>query len=148
MYIRRWTQRQGVYILADPGVDRHHLIIWNTHSVFPSSWSHALLPSFPGPTRYVWFLMHSSQAFIDPLHLCGSSWLGIPSYPLTLLLHSSSKNRSFSWILFGCHARCRGVLMMGYYSASSTISPHRDWVNSEIHSKAMIRQVWRCAWRP
>jgi len=32
--------------LEDPGVDRHHLIIHNTHCIFCSSWSHAHLPSF------------------------------------------------------------------------------------------------------
>jgi len=36
----------GSIYLGDRGVDRHHLIIGNTHSIFPRSWSHALLPSF------------------------------------------------------------------------------------------------------
>ena len=135
----------GSIYLADPGVDRHHLIIRNTHSIFPSSWSHA---SFDRPTQFVWFLMHSFQAFIDPRNLCGSSWPGIPAYPLTLFLRSSSKNRSFSRIPFGCHVRCGGVLMMGCLPSSATISPHRDRVNSEIHSEAMIEQVCRCTWRP
>jgi len=47
----------GSIYLADPGVDRHHLIIRNRHSIFPSSWSHALLPSFDRSTQFVWFIM-------------------------------------------------------------------------------------------
>jgi len=114
---------ESIY-LGDPGVDRHHLIIRNTHAFFPCSWS------------------HPCWAFIDPHNLCGSSWPGIPSYPLTLFLHSSSQNRSFSWILFGCYARCSGVLMMGCLPSSSTILPQRDWVNLEMHSEAIIVQTW------
>jgi len=138
----------GSIYLADAGVDRHHLIIRNTHSIFPSSWSHALLPSFQRPTHFVWFLMRSFQAFLDPCNLCGSSWPGIRAYPLTLFLHSPSKNRYFSRVPFRCHVRSGGVLRMGCLPSSSTISPHHDRVNSEILSEAMIEQVWICTWRP
>jgi len=65
--------------LGDPGVDRYHLSIQrNTRSVSPSSWFHPLASSFCRSTPFVWFLMS-----------------GIPSYPLTLFLCSSSLNRSF-----------------------------------------------------
>jgi len=146
---------ESIY-LGDPGVDRYHRIIRNTHSFFPSSWSHAPLPSFHRSTQFVWFLTHSSQAFIDPCNLCGSSWPGIPSYPLTLFLRSSSQNGSFSGILFGYYARCGGVLMMGCLPSSSTVSPHRDRVNLEMDSEAVIVRTWRlivrvwryALWRP
>jgi len=46
----------GIY-LEYPGVDRHHLDIRNTHCIFPSKRSHALLPSFRICTQYVWFIM-------------------------------------------------------------------------------------------
>jgi hypothetical protein len=134
--------------MGDPGVDRHHLIIRNTHSIFHSSWSHALLPCFHRSTQFVWVLTHSCQAFIDLRNLCGSLWPGIPSNPLTLFLRSSSQNRSCSRIPFGCHARCSRVLMMDCLLSSSTVSPHRDRVNSELHSEAVIEQVWRCIRRP
>jgi hypothetical protein len=47
----------GSTYLEDPRVDRHNLNIQNTHSIFPSSWSHALLPSFCRSTQFVWFMM-------------------------------------------------------------------------------------------
>jgi hypothetical protein len=131
----------GSIYLGDSGVDRH-LIIRNTHSIFSSSWSHALLPSFRRSTQFVSILTHSCEAFIDPCNLCGSSWPGILSY-LTLFLRSSSQNRSFSRIPFGYHARCGGVFMMGCLPSSSTVSPHRDRVNLEMHSEAVTERVWR-----
>ena len=121
----------GNISFGDPGVDRHHLIIRNTQSIFPSSWSHALLPSF-----------------VDPRNLCGSSWPRIPSYSFTSFLPSPSQNRSFSWIPCGYHARCGGVLLMGCLPSSSTVAPHHDRVNLEMHSEAVIERVWRYTWRP
>jgi hypothetical protein len=99
--------------LADSRVDRHHRMIRNTHSFFPSTCSHAPLPSFHKSTQFVWLLTHSCQAFIDPRNLCSSSWSGITSYPLTHFLCSSSQNGSFLRILIGYYARCGGLLMMG-----------------------------------
>jgi len=132
----------GSTYFGNPGVGRHGCIIQNTHSIIPSSWSHALLPSFDSSTHFGWFLMHSCQAFIDPRHLCGSSSPGIPSYPLTLFLQCSSQNCSFSRIRFRCHAGCGTVLMMGCLPSSSTSSPQHDEVNLVVHSEAVIE--WVC----
>jgi len=44
----------GSNYLWDPGVDRDYLIIRNSHSVFPCSWSHALLPSFLDLCNLCW----------------------------------------------------------------------------------------------
>jgi len=82
----------GSTYLGVPGVDRHHHIIWNTHSIFPSSWFHSLLRNFHGSPQIVWFLTHSCQAFIDPHYLCGS-WPGITSHSLTLFVSSLSEIR-------------------------------------------------------
>jgi len=137
----------GSIYLGNPRVDRHHRIIRNKHFIIPSSWSHALLPSFHRSTHYVWFLTHSCQAFIDPPNLCGSSWPGIPWCPLTLFLCFSSKNHSFSGMPFGSHVGCGGVLMIGSPLSSSCISPHRDWVNVEMQSGAVIEWVcWPRSW--
>jgi len=133
----------GSIYLADPGVDRHHRIIRNRHSFFPSSWSHTPLPSFHRSTQFVWLLTHSYQAFIEPLNLCGSSQPGIPSYPLNVSLRLSSQNGSFLRIVIGCYARCGGVLMMSWLTSSSTVSPHRDRVNLKMHSDALIVGTWR-----
>ena len=43
----------GSIYSGDPGVDRHHHIKRNLHSIFPSSWSHTLLPSFHRSTQFV-----------------------------------------------------------------------------------------------
>jgi len=137
----------GSIYLEYPGADRHHLNIRYTHSIFPSSWSYALLPSFHGSTQFVWILPHSCQSFIDPRNLCGSSGPGIRSYPLTLFLYSSSKNPSFSQIHFGYHATCGTVLMKDSLPSSSSISPHGERVNIQMLAKAVIDRVWRCTWK-
>jgi len=36
---------------ADPGVERHHHIIRNTHYIFPIFWSHSVFPWFHGSTQ-------------------------------------------------------------------------------------------------
>ena len=76
----------GSIHLGDPGVDRHHLIIQNTHCIFPSSSCNALLPSFCRSTQFVWFtigdhLYISSDPLptileIEPLSL--TNYLRIP----------------------------------------------------------------------
>jgi len=76
--------------------------------------------------------MHTCWAFIDPCNLCGSSWPGIPSYPLTLYVSSSSQNRSVSRIPFGCRTRCGGALIMSGMPSSSTVH------------HIMIEWTWRC----
>jgi len=133
--------------LGDSVVHRHHHIIWNTQSVFPSSWSHALLPSFHRSRQFVSFLRYFYQAFKDPSNLCGSVWLCIPVYPHILVLCSSSRSGSWGSILFGYYARCGRVLMMGCRPYSSTISPHRDQRNFEMHSKAVFEWLCRCTLR-
>jgi hypothetical protein len=97
--------------------------------------------------QFVRILKHSCQAFIVPFNLCGSPWPGIPLYPLTLFLVSSSHNHSYSPVPFGCQARCGGVLTMGCLSSGFCISPHRDRVILDIQSGAMFEQDWKCTWR-
>jgi len=121
-----WVTRSTY--LRDPGVDRHHLIIRNTHYIFPSSLPHTLLPRFDRSYRFVWFLTHSSWAFINPHTLCGSSWPGMPSYFLTLFLCYLSQNSYFSQISFRS-------------SWSSTVSPHCDCVHLEMYLEVMIEPV-------
>jgi hypothetical protein len=41
----------GTIYFGDSVVDRHPLITQNTHSIYPSSWSHALLLSFIDPNN-------------------------------------------------------------------------------------------------
>jgi hypothetical protein len=79
-----------------------------THSIFPIFWSHSC---FPG--------------FVDP-HNCVDPHGRVVSYLLTLFLRTSSQNRSFSRIPFGCRERCGGVLMMGSLPSSSAVPPHRN----------------------
>jgi len=47
----------GSIYLGDPGIDRHHHIIQNTHSIVPRAWLHALLPSVHRSTQLVWYIM-------------------------------------------------------------------------------------------
>jgi len=92
----------GCIYLGHLRVDRHHLIKqWNTHCIFHSSWSHALLPSVHRATQVGWFVKHCCRAFIDPPNLCCSSHPGSLSHPLNHFLCSSSQSRSFArtWLL-------------------------------------------------
>jgi len=111
----------GSIYLEDPGVDRH-LIIRNTHSIFPSSWSHALLPSLHRSTQFVWFIM------------------GIPSHALTLFQCSSSENHSFSQIPFGCRVRCGTVMIMSSLPSSSSVWPRCDRLNLGMHSGLLVSE--------
>jgi len=115
----------------------------DTHCIIPSSLSHTLLPSIHRSTHHVWFLAHSCQVFTDPGNSCGSSWLGNPWCQLTLSQCSLSQNHSFSRMPFGSHVGCGRVSMMGCMPSSSSVSPHCDWVNVELHSRAVIEWVWR-----
>jgi len=134
--------------LASSGVDRHHHIIPNTPSIFPSSWSYALLLNFHKSTQLVWFLTDTSAVFIDPCNLCSSLWPGTSWYTLTIFLHSSSQNHYFSKIAFRCIVRCGRMLIMGCLPSSATISPHRDGVNRVMHFEAVVEVIcrWTCRW--
>jgi len=61
------------YILGDPVVDGHHLIMYrNVHSIFPSSCPHALLPSVHRSVQLVWFLTHCYHAALNTTANCTS----------------------------------------------------------------------------
>jgi hypothetical protein len=83
----------GSIYFGDPGVDRHHLIKCNTHTILPNSCSPAFWPSFVDP-RNLCRSSRSCQPFIDPRNIYGSSCPGINLYPLTHFLYSSSMNCS------------------------------------------------------
>jgi hypothetical protein len=123
----------GSIYVGDTGANRNHLIIQqNTHCIFSSPWSHALLFSVHRSTQFAWFVTDSCRAFIVPRNLCGSLHLGSLSHPLTLFLRSSSQHCSVPQIPFGCHERCSGVLMMGSLPSSSAVSPQRVLINIKL----------------
>jgi hypothetical protein len=72
----------GSIYLEYPRVDIYHLNIHITHCIFPSSWSHAQLPTFRRSTQYVWLIMAgypfvsshpvSTLPQLEPLHLTNS----------------------------------------------------------------------------
>lgn len=104
---------------------------------------HALLSSVHRFTQCVGFHIHSCQALIDSPNQCGSSWPGIPSYPLPFFLHTSSQNGSFPRILFRCCATCGRVLLIGCESSNYTFSPYSDYVSIETNCKVLIMRTWR-----
>jgi len=94
-----------------------------------------ILPIIHPSTQFVWFIMHSSWSFIVTPNLCGSSQLGTPPYPVTLIQSSSvSENCSVSLDPFG------------YYECS-TIWIHCDCVNIDMYLHTMNEQGWRTAGR-
>jgi len=133
----------GSIYLGEPGVVRHHFIIRNTDSSFPRSLPHALSPSIRRSTQSVWLLMHSCEVFIDPPNLCALSWPVIPSYYLTLFLHSVSVKRSLSQIPFVYHMRCGRVYIIRCLPSSTALSSRLDWLDWRMHSEGVIKWTWR-----
>jgi len=90
---------------ADPRVDRHYPISISSYHTMKI---HTV--SFPpsGLTCSVRNVDHQRQ---------------VVSYLLTQIPHSLNKKRSFSWIPFGCCARCGRVLMVVSLPSSSIVSP-------------------------
>jgi len=118
----------GSIYLGVPGVDRHHLILQNTNSIFPSTSSHALSPSIQRSTQCVYFVY----------------WPGTTSYTPSHVLCSWSQNCSFSQITFGCHERWGGVLVMGSLPSSPTVYHTVMVWTSRCTVGAVIEQVQRC----
>jgi len=151
---QRWSQQQGVYmweIQGWVGIITSNEIHTSTfpalgfmHYISPSSWSYALLQSFHGSMQFVSFLKHSCQAFINQCNLSSLSWPGNKLYPFTLILHILSNNDFFSGMHFGCHVECGGLLIIGCPTSSWANCLYQDWMNFEIHSKAISDHIWRC----
>jgi len=120
----------GSIYLGDTWVDRHHCIIGNTHSIFPSSWSHALWPRVHTSTQFVLFIL-AGYPFIS-------------SHPLSTLLEPEPLYLKHS-LWMPCEV-WRSV-DDGCVPSSSTGSPHSDRVNVDMHFMAVIKWVWRCTWR-
>jgi hypothetical protein len=51
----------GRLYIYDPWVDRHHLVIRNRQSLFPSSSPHVPLPTIPKSVQFVEFIMASDH---------------------------------------------------------------------------------------
>ena len=132
----------------------------------------ALLPSTRRSMQFVWILMCSTQAFIDPSNLFGSFWPAIYSCGRTLILCCLSKNRSFPQIfpsdtMVGvaecwCWAVCLRAPPFHHTIFEWTLrwSPRPyssqfghtlggcDQASVEMHLEDAMEQVWRCTWRP
>jgi len=155
----------GTICLGDPRVDRHHHIIRNTHSIFPSSWSHALLPSFHRSTQFVWFIMagfpfissHPLPTLLkpEPLFLKNSLRMpcevrrsvddGLSAFDLHCCTTLWSSELSDS-------LRCRGRVSVEAVIMRSWrpyMSEFRDWLGggNPAHLKPVIERVWRYTWR-
>jgi len=132
----------GSIYLGDPRVDRH-LIIWNTHSIFPSSWFYTLLPSVHSSTQLVWYIM--------------AGYLSISSHPLSTLLELEPLFLMNS-LRIPCKVRGSVDDELSAYNlqcfTTSWSSEFRDALQGrnparvEIHMEAVIEWVWRCTWRP
>jgi len=123
-------QAMGSIYQGEPRVDRHHLIICNTQFIFPSSWSHALLPSFQWSTQLVLYLT--------------AGYRFISSDPLSMLLEPEllflTNTLRMGWEL--CHFTKPWLCEHGDVLGS------RDRSSLEMHLKAEIERVLRCSWRP
>jgi hypothetical protein len=109
--------------LADPRVDRHHVI-----SILSYHTMKIYTLSFP-----TCGLTHSVRDWLE-LHICTDSELWVVSYRLTRFQYLSNKNRRVSWIQFGCCKRCGWVLMAGTLNSRSIISPQGSSTGVPISS--------------
>jgi len=124
--LESWTQQQGIYIGKSlVSID-----------IISSSEIHNVSSLALG-------VLQSCRAVIDQSNFCHSSW----RVSLHISWNSLSRNHAFSPIPFRSHVRIHWVLMMGCVPFSSSVSPHRDRVNFEMHSEAVIVWVWRYTWR-
>ena len=133
----------GSIYLGDPGVDRHHRIVRNTHCIFPSSWTYAPSPSFRKSTQFVdpHALLQSVHRSTQFVWFIMAGYPFVSSHPLPTLLELEPLCPTNS--PFRYHAKCRRVLMMGCLPSRSTDSPHHDRVNLEMHSEAVVDRLWR-----
>ena len=150
----------GSIDLGDPGVDRHHFLIRNTHSIFPSCWSHALLLSFDWSTQFVWFLTHSFRAFIDPHNLCGSSWPGSLSHLWARTAQSHKFPLDVARGAGECWWSALCFLALLYHHtviepvSRCTLTPWLSEFGDALggHDRAnfevVAERVWRCTWSP
>jgi len=128
----------GSIYLGDSGVDTHHLIIWNTPSIFPRSWSHALLPSIKRSKQFVWFMMAGYTFTIssNPLLMLEPELLF-----LTNSLHMPCLvRRSVDAGLSSCQLHCCTTPW------STELRESLQWHNNaswEIHLKALIVRFWK-----
>jgi len=149
--ITEMDSARGSTYLWDPGVDRHHLIIQNTHSIFPSSSSHALMPSFVdlcnlcGSSRTV--VKHSYiHAICVVQHGRGSLHILWPSSKLRDAL--GGRNRASLEIhLEAVTERGWRCIWMPWRSEFRDTHEGCDWASSEMHWDAVIERGWRCTWR-
>jgi hypothetical protein len=67
----------GSIYLGDPGVDRDHHIISNTHSIFPGYWSHAHLANLDalGGRDHASLEMHLDAVIVRAWRCTWRSWL-------------------------------------------------------------------------
>jgi hypothetical protein len=118
----------GSIHLGDCRVDRH-LIIQNTHSIFPSYSSHTLL-----------------RNFLEPPNLCCSLWPGTPSYPVTHFLHSSNKNQCFLMTSLRILLELHWFITPCWYEQGDVLAGN-DRVNLEMYFEAAIWWTQICACR-
>jgi len=143
---RRWEYRDtgltdvdwatGSIYSADSGVDRHYLI-------FNSSYNTIKIDTLSFRT----FGLTCSFQNLAVAHNCVDHQSRIVSYLLTLFIHSSRLNCTFSWIQLGCHNRCHGVVMVGSLFSSSIVSPERPLHGASLSSLTGHGQVllWLCS---
>jgi len=129
---------RGSIYLADPGVDRPHLIsITSNHTMkIHSEFFRTVVL-----TCSVW-------DFMDRLNCVDPEWQ-VVSYNFTQFLHTLNHNHSFLWILLECYKRCCRVLKVGSLPSSSII--WLQWLQV-VHLNVFAMGLSRCssnyAWLP
>ena len=93
----------GSIYLLDPGLDRHHPISISFYHIMKIQ-----APSFP-----TFVLTRSVRDLVD-------TQCYVVLYLLTQFVRNLNQNHSIWWMLFRCHERCAGVLMVGSLCPSVT----------------------------
>jgi len=148
----------GIIYFRHLGVDRHHLILHNTHSIFPSSWSHALWMTFHWSKQFGWFLtlLQSVHQFTQCVWFSMAGYSYVASHPSPLfgkpvLLSPKNYNampRKVQWSIDDLLSAFNlyRVITEWLIGLRDTLWGH-DEVGMQIHLEVVIECVGRYTWR-
>jgi len=157
----------GSIYLGHPGLDRCHLIIWNTHFIYASSWSHALLPSFQRSMRLSGSsCTHMKRSSIDAMCVVHHGRVSHHIISPSSYAHRSRTTHSHKFP----SETMRGATECSWWAVCHLAPPFHhsliEWTPSctrrpwwseywghqqaclEIHLEAVIEQVGRSPWWP
>ena len=140
-----YSATRSIY-LEDPGVERQHRIILDSHSIFPIFWSHLLFPRFrasPWPGSII--SSHPHPTLLEPGWLLIIAWTDREGWHNFVFLgdgrgDGTNHHEKIEWT-----QRCTP---RPWSSESRDVLGCHDWASLQTDLEAVINRVWRCTSRP